>query len=406
MAELIQVVRISGTIQVGMQFRHGTPAMFGTLPIAMTFVGAARKDGIADVRGTIPIAVTFTGDADITSVGQGDTSFTPWTTLGSNYAYSDGDGVLPYWTSEGYSGVPEGSYAIGDASFELWSVAAIGLTGGLGQGDVSFKRWDSLGAGRHTASPVYNYSEGSTEFEYWESEGVDELFSGDVAVGEAFAVATYRVSAGSSVTASNAGMAATEVFHGVAASMVVASSLAVATVDLAGVAASIVVVASEALVDGAEQTVWSFNAETFAASRYVNYDFESFAAFGGRHYGANALGIYELDGDDDAGVDITGSAMGPRMSFDSSHLKRMPATYLSGTSEGKLTLRVVGDDGVVRAYSTKAPLGDKVRYRRVDPAKGLQMHYWQVEARNQAGEDFVLDSIDLMPVVLQRRVKK
>lgn len=157
--------------------------------------------------------------------------------------------------------------------------------------------------------------------------------------------------------------------------------------------------------EGEEYDVWVFNADTFAASRYVNFNFNSFAAYRGRYYGANAAGLYELSGDTDAGAVIAASLTLGRMNFGTSQLKHVFRAYLSGTSEGKLVLRVVGDDGAVRTYKTNVPLGDIINYKRVDPAKGLSAHYWQFSIENELGQDFALDSMDIYPVVLQRRVK-
>lgn len=159
------------------------------------------------------------------------------------------------------------------------------------------------------------------------------------------------------------------------------------------------------IIDGSEYDVWVFNAETFAASRYVNYDFNSFAAFQGRYYGANSQGLFELSGATDAGVNIPASIMFGRMNFGTSRLKRVLRAYLGGTSEGKMVLRVVGDDGALRTYKTNVSLSDPVRYKRVDPAKGLSAHYWQFEITNELGQDLALDNMDLYPVILQRRVK-
>ncbi len=157
--------------------------------------------------------------------------------------------------------------------------------------------------------------------------------------------------------------------------------------------------------DGADYDVWVFNAETFAASRYVNYGFDSFAAYQGRYYGTNSQGLYELTGATDEGVNIPGSLMFGQMNFGTSRPKRMLRAYLGGTSDGKMVMRVVGEDGGIRTYKTNVPLGDSPSYKRIDPAKGLSAHYWQFEITNEDGQDFALDNLDLYPVILQRRVK-
>lgn len=191
----------------------------------------------------------------------------------------------------------------------------------------------------------------------------------------------------------------------ITASSAAGISQALANLTTEATVASTATIGVTFIFDGAEYDVWVFNAETFAASRYTNYDFNSFAAYQGRYYGANSQGLYELTGATDAGVNIPASIMFGRMNFGTSRLKRVLRAYLGGTSDGKMVLRVVGDNGALRTYKTNVALSDPVRYKRVDPARGLTAHYWQFEITNEFGQDFALDSLDLYPVVLQRRVK-
>lgn len=208
-------------------------------------------------------------------------------------------------------------------------------------------------------------------------------------------------SSGSSTTA----FAPLRLVDVVAASAAAGVSAALANMTTEALVESSATAGAVFIVDGAEYDVWVFNAETFAASRYINYAFNSFASFQGRYYGASSEGLYELSGATDDGVEIPASIMFGRQNFGSSRQKRVLRAYLGGTSGGKMILRVVGDDGAVRTYSTNVALGDTPSYRRADPARGLTAHYWQFEIRNEGGADFALDGLDLYPVILQRRVK-
>ena len=51
-------------------------------------------------------------------------------------------------------------------------------------------------------------------------------------------------------------------------------------------------------------TTWAINTRTNAVTEYTNYNFSSFAQMGSKYIAANSSGIYELDGDSDAGAAI------------------------------------------------------------------------------------------------------
>ncbi len=157
--------------------------------------------------------------------------------------------------------------------------------------------------------------------------------------------------------------------------------------------------------DQDRQPFWAFNARTFAPSRYAGLDVQSLGKIGNAVYGLGPGGIYELTGDDDAGNDIAASFATGREDFGVPNVKRVVFGYITGTSDNKLQVRVIDDEGRVYTYETERALGDKVRSVRFKTGQGLKMHQFQWEIRNKAGGGFEVHSLDLLPEILKRRVK-
>ena len=158
-------------------------------------------------------------------------------------------------------------------------------------------------------------------------------------------------------------------------------------------------------VEGQDIPIWVFNARTFAPSRYEGLDVRSLGRIGNALYGAGPSGIYELEGADDDGVDIAASFITRREDFGVPNVKRIAHGYLTGTSDGKLQVRIIDDAGKVYTYETETALGDIVRAVRFKPGKGLKGHAWQIEVRNKAGGTFEIRHIDMLPEILARRIK-
>ena len=156
----------------------------------------------------------------------------------------------------------------------------------------------------------------------------------------------------------------------------------------------------------AEYVAWVVNSENLALSRYSGYAFNSFAAFQTTYLGATDVGIYELEGDDDVGVDIDARIRTGLMEFGSSRQKAMPSAYLGYTADGSLGLKVITTDGGTKTetwYKLTETKGapDTARIR---VGKGLKARYWGFELANVGGSDFEVDHLHLYPVVLTRRI--
>lgn len=153
---------------------------------------------------------------------------------------------------------------------------------------------------------------------------------------------------------------------------------------------------------GQNLSVWSVNAETGASAAYEDYPFNSFATIGGRHFGAASDGIYELVGDDDAGVPIQAHMNLGKRNFGTSKLKAMPYAYLGVASDGLMVVRVT-TEGASYTYKARAASAE-MQTQRVDFGRGLRANYFTLELMNENGADFDLDVIELAATPLTRRI--
>jgi hypothetical protein len=146
------------------------------------------------------------------------------------------------------------------------------------------------------------------------------------------------------------------------------------------------------------------NANTFAVTKYRNFNFNSFAHLEGIYYGMNDDGIYELDGSDDNGTAIDATITLGKKDFDSKQLKTMPMVYLGVHTTGDLILKVITDSGAERFYKMREQTSGDMKTTRIQLGKGLRSRYWQFELTNVNGADLTLDSIAFLAVGLTRRI--
>lgn len=147
-------------------------------------------------------------------------------------------------------------------------------------------------------------------------------------------------------------------------------------------------------------TTWTMNTRTGAVTEYQNFEFNSFAQLDGRYVGASETGLYELLGDDDAGTSIIARIKSGFMQFGGTRLSRLSAAYIAARGEGDFVLRVVTGDGAVYNY---AATSRDMRSMKVHMGKGQRARYFAFELIS-AGQDFDLDTLEFVPVLVQRRV--
>lgn len=154
---------------------------------------------------------------------------------------------------------------------------------------------------------------------------------------------------------------------------------------------------------------WVMNTEgSRPISEYDNYSFNSMTYFRGKMYGANDSGLWELDGDDDAGTPITAEIESMMLDFGTSRMKRIRTAYLGYTSTNELVLKVQAvDQGQLFEHWYKAEAVDNAdapRANMVRVGQGLRSRYWQFQLTNIDGGDFEIDQLELYPLILNRRV--
>lgn len=151
---------------------------------------------------------------------------------------------------------------------------------------------------------------------------------------------------------------------------------------------------------------WVTNWDTSAASKYENYDFNSFIRVGQRYYGVRADGLYLLGGSTDNGSDIRASVSVGLQRFGSDGIKRLISAYADAASSDKLQLKV--------SYSTaRGPqeyiyaaerANDFQRMQRFSVGRGIKANYMTFEVFNVAGCDFDLNSITVLTSDMVRRI--
>lgn len=147
-------------------------------------------------------------------------------------------------------------------------------------------------------------------------------------------------------------------------------------------------------------TTWAINTKNMATTEYTNYAFNSFAQMGNKYLGATSDGLYELNGDDDQGTSIIADIKSGLMQLGGSRFSSFKSAYLGMRGEGNFVLKIETGDGKVYNY---AVVGKDMQTSRVHFGKGLRARYFSYELIS-TGQDFDLDSIEFIPLVVQRRV--
>jgi len=147
-------------------------------------------------------------------------------------------------------------------------------------------------------------------------------------------------------------------------------------------------------------TTWAINTRTAAVTEYTGYEFNSFAKMGRRYIAASSSGLYMLDGDTDDGASIVADLKTGFAQFAGSRFAGLKAVYLGMHGEGEFVLRVIEGDGTERDY--RAVVADR-RTAKVQVGKGLRARYFAFELIS-TGQVFDLDTIEMIPLLMQRRV--
>ena len=155
-----------------------------------------------------------------------------------------------------------------------------------------------------------------------------------------------------------------------------------------------------ALSDAGDFTTWAMNTATLGVAGYDNYNFNSYAEFGGRYLGASSSGLYTLDGGSDAGTDVIATLRSGFTQFAGAKLSVLDAAYLGVRGDGDFIFKVVTAEGKTYSYAARV---DSMKTTRVTLGRGLRTRYIAFELVS-TGQDFDLESVEFSPLDLVRRV--
>jgi hypothetical protein len=145
---------------------------------------------------------------------------------------------------------------------------------------------------------------------------------------------------------------------------------------------------------------YAVNIKNAALTEYTNFPFNHLARVNGQTIAFTDTGAYLLGAGDDDGSPIDALFELPPSDFQTSLLKRMPYIYLGTDSGEYLRISAVADERVTVASKT-ATIG---RNRRAKMARGVKARFWAGRVENTGGEDFSVDSLEYLPMILKRKV--
>lgn len=154
------------------------------------------------------------------------------------------------------------------------------------------------------------------------------------------------------------------------------------------------------LSPGGNFTTWVMNTRSGGVTEYQDYTFNSFAQMGRKYLGANETGLYELLGDTDAGTPIVARMKGGYMQFGGTQLSRLKEAYIAARGEGHWVLKIIAGEDDVYFYEVD---NRSMRSTKFHMGKGQRSRYFAFELVS-AGQDFDLDTLEFVPLVVTRRV--
>jgi hypothetical protein len=144
--------------------------------------------------------------------------------------------------------------------------------------------------------------------------------------------------------------------------------------------------------------------EKQAFTTYTNFPFNSFAKFNDVWLGAADGGLFVLAGATDDGTFIDAAVRVGITDFSTSHLKRVARMYVGYRADGDMQLNVTTDENQTRSYALRSTGNSGIHGNHVRIGKGLKARYWQFELQNVDGADFELNTMEIKPDVLKRRI--
>ena len=154
-------------------------------------------------------------------------------------------------------------------------------------------------------------------------------------------------------------------------------------------------------------TTWAINLRTQAITEYKDFDFNSFVSKDRKYLGANGVGLFELNGNQDVFANVLAKIGGGYFQANQMKQAGLKGVYLGVGGQGPQTqgtwlLKLIMGDGREMIY--KATSNPGLMVSKVNIGKGLRANYMSWELQNFDGQDFDLDKIEFIPMMSGRRV--
>lgn len=161
-------------------------------------------------------------------------------------------------------------------------------------------------------------------------------------------------------------------------------------------------------------TAWTTNTDTWGASRYTDFEFNSVAVVDGVLMGANDAGLWRLDAADDDGQPILAHVQTDMQDYASEHVKSAPLVYAGMDTDGAMQLTV---DAVIKGtpahytYTFEARQAGDFAPGRCKIGRGVRSRYLQFTVGNHSGDgtiaagaDFTIDQLSVLAEAGSRRI--
>lgn len=140
-------------------------------------------------------------------------------------------------------------------------------------------------------------------------------------------------------------------------------------------------------------------------SQYEGYNFNSMCKFEDVYLGAGDNGIMVLDsGHSDNTSKIEAFFELVTSDFGSEHQKRIRSVYIGGETNGELQLTLKDDDENERHFVISPNhSGNQQHTMKVSAGRNGKGRYWMFRIDNVNGSDFSVDSITILPILMNRK---
>ena len=144
----------------------------------------------------------------------------------------------------------------------------------------------------------------------------------------------------------------------------------------------------DAVATSGATATYVYHPDHDAFTEYLGFAFNSYARIGGNYFAAGNNGLYQLGGDDDAGVDIQAYILTGMLDFGGHMMSRTPRMYFDFSGDSGLAVSVyTSTDGLRRteAFTLSLPAAPVDRSACLPLGRGLPSHFWQYRVSNVTG---------------------